>query len=285
MTADRLRVACLQMHLAPSLAEAERKAEALAREARERGAQLALLPEYWFMPTAEGARPNGAEARFEAARGALERISRHLDLALAGNAPERADGQVWNTLFLYDRGRLAGAQRKLHPMPTEEGWGIAAARDLQAWPWRGAKVGGLVCADVLHPEAARILALRGADLVLNPVMSWKKPNDTTKEARRAMFVARAYDNACFLLKAGSVGQTVPGSQLVGRSLVAAPWGVVAEATDEMGEEVLTADLDLGRLREERKRSLSLGRRNPEAYKALLEAPVRHDDKVEGAFDV
>lgn len=281
---ERLRAALLQMHLAPTLPEAEAKALALAREAARQGATLALLPEYWFMPTSEG-RPKGTDPRFLALREALQRMSREAGLALAGNAPEQAEGKVWNTLFVFDRGALVLAQRKIHPMPTEEQWGIAAWPSLAVQRWNGAALGGLVCADVLHPEAARILALQGAEVVLNPVMSWKKANDATKEARKAMFVARAYDNACFVLKAGSVGSTVPGSQLVGRSLATAPWGVIAEAKDEMGEEIVLADLDLERLREERKRSLSLGRRHPEAYGALTEPTTEHRDPGAQGFDV
>ena len=264
-----LRAACLQLRLAPTLSQAETRALDLAREARERGAELALLPEYWFVPA--GAQPLEALPReLDGARDAVQRVSAATGLCLAGNAPERADGALWNTLFVFDAGRLVGQQRKLHPMPREELWGIAAARDLAVFEGRGARLGGLVCADVLHPEAARILALHGAEVVLNPVMSWLKPNDKTKDARRAMFVARAYDNACFVLKAGSVGATGGPNPLVGRSLITAPWGVVAEAKDELGEEVLVADLDLARVREERRRSLSLGRRHPEAYGPLVE---------------
>jgi omega-amidase len=284
--APMLRVACLQMALAPTVPAALAKAGALARQAADQGARLALLPEYWYMPTGEARRPNGAEARFAPLREALQGLSRDLGIALAGNVPEHADGQMWNTLFAFDGGVQVGAQRKVHPMPTEEGWGVAAASSLSAWPWSPARLGGLVCADVLHPEAARILALQGAEVVLNPVMSWRKPNDGTREARKAMFIARAYDNACFVLKAGSVGSTVPGSQLVGRSLVAAPWGLVAECKDEGAEEVLLADLDLARLREERKRSLSLGRRQPQAYGALTQpGPPPAPTAGKGDFDV
>lgn len=284
MTA-KLRAACLQMRLAPTREQAWERAAALAGEARDRGAELALLPEYWFLPS--GTKPVPDPEPFSAgAAEALQRIARDLGMALAGNVLVREQGHLHNTLLVFDRGQLVGQQHKLHPMPVEETWGVTAAHDLQPFAWRDTRLGGVVCADVLHPEGVRILALRGAELLLVPVMSWLKANDHGKEARKAMFVARAYDNACFVLKTGSVSDPGP-VRLVGRSLVAAPWGMVAEAKDELGEEVLVADLDLDRLREERKRSLSLPRRRPAAYAALADPALGavEPERREPGFDI
>lgn len=268
-----LRAACLQMRLAPTLEQAREHATAMARDARARGGELALLPEYWFLPPTDKA-IEGVPERFAGVRDLLPGMAREAGLTLAANALVREDGKLWNTMFVHDdQGQERGAQRKLHPMPTEVRWGVQAGDGLEVVPWGPTRLGGLVCADVLHPEAARILALRGAEVLLNPVMSYWKPNDATKEARRAMFVARAYDNACFVLKAGSIGDA-GRAKLVGRSIITAPWGVLAEAKDELGEEVVLADLDLVRVREERRRSLSFPYRRPEAYAALLE-PVAH----------
>jgi predicted amidohydrolase len=181
------------------------------------------------------------------------------------------DGALRNRLLVHDRGALLGWQDKVHPMPTEERWGVQASERIAPVAWEP-RLGGLVCADVLHPEQARLLSVQGAEVLLNPVMSFLKPHDDTREARRAMFLARAYDNACFVLKAGGIARYGP-AQLAGRSLVAAPWGMLAEAAREDEEQVLLADLDLDRLREERKRSLSLDRRNPRAYAGLTDVPA------------
>jgi omega-amidase len=272
MTSTVVRAACLQVRLAEGHRDAWEAAARLAGEAKDRGAELALLPEYWFFPRAQRP-PADPEGQSEGASDALSRISRELGIALAGNVLRREGGHLHNTLLVFDGGRLVGQQDKLHPMPTEETWGVAPAHQLGVFGWRGARIGGVVCADVLHPEGVRILALRGAEVLLVPVMSWLKPNDHGREARKAMFIARAYDNACYLLKAGSVGQPGP-NQLVGRSYIAAPWGMLGEAKDEQGEEVLIADLDLGKLREERKRSLSLPRRRPEAYGPLTDPALK-----------
>jgi predicted amidohydrolase len=267
------------MRLAPTLEQAREHALAMARDARAQGAELALLPEYWFLPPTDKPLPDVPE-RFAGVRDLLPGMAREAGLTLAANALVREEGKRWNTMFVLDpEGRVLGGQRKLHPMPTEVKWGIADGEELGVLPWHETRLGGLVCADVLHPEAARILALRGAEILLNPVMSYWKPNDTTKEARRAMFIARAYDNACFVLKTGSIAEA-GRAKLVGRSIVTAPWGVVAEAKDEMGEEVVLADLDLARLREERRKSLSFPYRRPQAYAGLLEKVERAEPAAE-----
>lgn len=278
-----LRAACLQMALQPGFLENVQRAGALAQQAKERGAQLALLPEYWFLPATDE-RISGASPEFRGAAAALQDISREVGMALAGNVVEPHQQGFLNKLLVFDSGALVAEQAKLHPMPTEERWGVKPWRGMEVKSWHGAAVGSLVCADVLHPEAARILAIRGAEIVLVPVMSYLKPRDETKEVRKAMFLARAYDNACFVLKAGSVAR-LAGGQLVGRSLIASPWAMLAEAKDELSEEILLADLDIARLREERKRSLSLDRRHPEAYSPLSEPSTRSQAKGEGGFDI
>jgi predicted amidohydrolase len=255
------------MRLGATLEENQSTALRMLRDAAAQGASLALLPEYWFLPTG-AERTSGADPRFEGLDAWLANASQQAGLAVAGNAPVRDARGLWNALLVHERGRLVARQDKVHPMPTEDRWGVRAAEAFAAAPWGSTKLGMLVCADVLHPEAARILALQGAEVLLNPVMSFRKPHDDTREARRAMFLARAYDNACFVLKAGGVADAGP-VHLAGRSLIAAPWGMLAEAKDELAEELLVTDLDLERLREERKRSLSLDRRHPKAYGALV----------------
>jgi N-carbamoylputrescine amidase len=122
-----------------------------------------------------------------------------------------------------------------------------------------------VCADVLYPEAARILALQGAEILINPVLSPFREVDNTKEARDAIFIARAYDSGAFVLKAGGFRR----GAIAGRSLVAAPWGLVARYADDFAEALLVADLDFERLHDFRKHQASFPARRPEAYEGLL----------------
>ena len=236
-------------------------------DAATRGAELALLPEYWFLPPQDDplAEVRAAAAREEELKAFLADQSAATGMVVAANTLATSGPALLNVLRVADGGRIAWTQPKLHPMPVEAGWGVAGGPKLVRHDVRGVPAGGLVCADVLYPEAARLLALQGAEIVLNPVLSRLRQDDRTKDAREAVFVARAWDGACFVLKASGY---LPG-KIAGRSLIAAPWGLVARYRDEAAEEVLVADLDLEGLRAFRTEQRGFDGRRPDAYGGLV----------------
>lgn len=278
MAPKSLGTACVQMEHAGSLADALDRADALVAEAADRGADLVLLPEYWFVPRGERMTVETA-ADFGKVPGFLQEASERHDVALAGNAPHLDGRDLRNACFVYDDGDEVLVQPKLHPMPREEEQGVAAASGLDVAEVRGATLGVAVCADILYPEVPRILSLRGADVILCPVMSpYRGPDDEdrTRSAREALFVGRAYDASAYVLKAG--GFTDPDDGVVGRSLVTAPWGTLARYEDQWSQEILAADLDLEPVREHREGRVSLERRAPWAYRALV------DEDLGGTLD-
>lgn len=236
-----VQAALLQTRVRPSLdANLEAAAETVARAAR-RGAGVLCLPEYFFrLPYGEpvgdfSRRTEGPVRRF------YERVSREHGAVVAGNVISRGR----NLGLLWRDGDLRCIQPKVHPTLLERKWGLRPGSRLRRWSLGEFTAGILVCADVLYPVTAAGLA--GTDLIFNPVVSRKRPRDDTGEGRRAMYVARAFDSASFLLKAGSVA---PG--FAGRSLAAAPWGILGAAPEEDREEVVVVELDLERLRRVRR---------------------------------
>ncbi|MBI4362205.1 MAG: carbon-nitrogen hydrolase family protein [Euryarchaeota archaeon] len=242
-----LRAALLQVPVWDTLeANLEAAGEMAARAARM-GAHLAVLPEYWFgFPYAHPV------FRFEAlTRGRVldfyRRTSEEHGLLLSGNLTEASGGHYYN-VGLWVRGdRVLSRQRKLHPTPNERAWGVSPGSRVAWATERGTRLATLVCADVLWPETCA--RLRGADIVSNPVVSRRRDKDGGREARNAMFVARAFDNGYYLLKAGGVSPRWP---IAGRSLAAAPWGLLARARGDTRPELLRVDLDLERLRRARR---------------------------------
>ena len=251
---DILRVAALQMPHGPTLEGNLAKARSMVAQAREAGATLALLPEYWFATFAGPVEPAPLRAFFaDASR----------DIIVAGNLIEGGR----NLGVVYERGAPLLEQPKIHPMPREAANGIVGGETWRVAPVAGVPTGMLVCADVLYPEAARIVQLLGAQLLLNPVMSPYREADDTKEARDAIFVARAYDAGAFLVKAGGFRRGEPA--VAGRSLVTAPWGVLARYQNELAEEVLVVDLDLARLDRFRRHQATFPARRPSTYQELV----------------
>lgn len=264
---DQVRAAVVQMPHLPTVDENLDRARNDVGEAAAMGARIVLLPEYFWTPAGI---PTEAVPRMPEVRELLARESRAHGIVLAANVLEPHEGTLRNVGVVYEGGRSVIEQYKIHPMPREAAAGIAGGARLAVGMAGGVSTGMLVCADILYPEAARILALQGAELLLNPVMSPFKERDLTKGARDSIFVARAYDSGAFVLKAGGFRRGGDHS-VAGRSLIAAPWGVLARHEDDFAPVILTADLDLTQLREFRKSQASgFPARRPEAYRDLVE---------------
>lgn len=271
---DVLKAALLQMPHGESLDANLDKARAMAEGAAAAGARLALLPEYFFA-TFDGG-PETAAPHAARIRDALARMSAQGALVVGANVIERAGDAFANVGVVYEDGRLVLEQPKVHPMPREAASGVRAGDAFRAAPVAGRTMGLLVCADVLYPEAARVLALQGAQVLLNPVMSPYREDDLTRGSRDAIFVARAYDSGAFVLKAGGFRRPTgaasaargPPAGIAGRSLAAAPWGVLAKARDDFAEEILVAQLDFETLRRFREHQAGFPARQPGAYRDL-----------------
>ncbi|HET7093944.1 MAG TPA: nitrilase-related carbon-nitrogen hydrolase, partial [Thermomicrobiales bacterium] len=111
------------------------------------------------------------------------------------------------------------------------------------------------------PELFRILALRGAEIIVLPAAFTMT---TGKDHWEVLIRARAIENGAFMIAPGQVGQHPPGNWSFGRSLIVDPWGVVlATASDE--PTVIFSDLDLALVRKARRQVPSLANRRPDAY--------------------
>ncbi|HET6405980.1 MAG TPA: carbon-nitrogen hydrolase family protein [Candidatus Thermoplasmatota archaeon] len=258
-----MRVCAVQMPHGDSLEENLRRARDMLADAAARGAALALLPEYFFAVFPGG--PPASAPHAPRIRAMMADASRELGLVVAGNVIEGEGERYANVGVAFEAGRLVLEQAKVHPMPREAAAGVAGGPSFRAARVGGHDTGMLVCADVLYPEAARVLSLQGAEILLNPVMSPWREEDDGREARVAMYVARAYDAGAFVLKAAGHKR----GAVAGRSLIAAPWGVLARASDDFATELVLAELDFAKLRAFREKQAQFPPRRPEAYQGLL----------------
>jgi deaminated glutathione amidase len=126
----------------------------------------------------------------------------------------------------------------------------------------GVELGLSICYDLRFPELYRILAVRGARVIVVPAAFTLQ---TTRDHWETLLRARAIENQAFVIAANQVGEHPAGQHSGGRSMIVDPWGVVLAQLPD-GEGHALAELDLERQREIRERLPSLANRRPAAYR-------------------
>ncbi|MEM1059474.1 MAG: carbon-nitrogen hydrolase [Verrucomicrobiota bacterium] len=196
----------------------------------------------------------------------------------------RAPGLYHNTAVVIDAdGTLLGRYRKMHipddPHYYEKFYFTPGDLGFRAWDTRFGRVGVLVCWDQWFPEAARLTALQGAQVLFYPTaIGWhpaEKAEFGSKQHAAWQTIQRghAVANGCYVAAVNRVGHERPhggdGIEFFGRSFVAGTSGeILAEAGGE--EEILLAEVDLGALETVRTHWPFLRDRRIDAYGPLTE---------------
>jgi N-carbamoylputrescine amidase len=296
--------AVVQCRVDPDRARQRARVRGFLDEARASGARLVLLPELVFDPyPAQCAHPEG-HARAEPVPGPttawLGEECRRLGLTVVTSLFERRlRGLGHNTAVVVDaEGRLAGIYRKMH-IPDDPNYFekyYFAPGDLGFVPVRDGPLvlGTLICWDQWFPEAARLMALAGADLLLYPTaIGWdpQAPEPVRRAEREAWTIvqrAHAIANALPVLVANRVGHeddpsgTTPGLDFWGGSFIADVFGKITAAAGDADETVLLTRLEPEAIEEQRRRWPFLRDRRTDAYGGLLARavpPAVGDDAV------
>ncbi|AXQ29747.1 acyltransferase [Solimonas sp. K1W22B-7] len=285
-----LRVGLVQQSCSGDRTPTVQATEQGIREAAARGAQLVLLQELHtglYFCQHEDTRlfdlaetiPGPSTAQFGA-------LAEELGIVLVTSLFEkRAPGLYHNTAVVFDRSRqIAGTYRKMH-IPDDPGYYekyYFTPGDLGFQPIQTSvgKLGVLVCWDQWYPEAARLMALAGAELLLYPTAIGWNPQDPIEEQGRQRDAwvtiqrAHAVANGLPVLVANRVGFEPdpagqwPGSQFWGHSFVAGPQGEFLAKAGEQAE-VLVTDVDLERSENVRRWWPFLRDRRIDAYGDLV----------------
>ena len=263
-----LRLGLVQQACTGERAENLRRSEAGIRQAAASGAKLVLLQELhaslYFCQHESTALFDLAEPIPGPSTEWLGGLARELGIVVVGSLFEkRATGLYHNSAVVLERdGKLAGKYRKMH-IPDDPGYYekfYFTPGDLGFTPIQTSvgKLGLLVCWDQWYPEAARLMALAGAELLLYPTAIGWNPADAKEEQARQREAwitiqrSHAVANGLPVLVANRTGfepdpsgQT-KGSQFWGSSFVAGPQGEVLAQAGVSEPEVLMADVDLVR---------------------------------------
>ncbi|MFP4161048.1 MAG: carbon-nitrogen hydrolase [Ectothiorhodospira sp.] len=267
-----------------------RNTEALRAAARQ-GAQLGILQELhtgpYFCQTEDTDLFDRAEPIPGPTTEALGGLAAELGMVIVASLFERrAAGLYHNTAVVLDAdGRIAGRYRKMH-IPDDPGYYekfYFTPGDLGFHPvdTRVGRLGVLVCWDQWFPEAARLMALAGAEILIYPTaIGWNPEDDPGEQARQReawITVQRghAVANGLPLAACNRVGfepdpsGVTAGSRFWGSSFVCGPQGEFLARAPEDEEAVLTVDLDLQHSEAVRRIWPFLRDRRIDAYGELL----------------
>ncbi len=263
---QRIRLGLVQMRCGEDPAENFDKAVAGLREAARRGAHIVCLPELFrsqyfcqredhdFFRLAEPV-PGPSTERLGALAGELGVV------IIASLFEKRAEGLYHNTAAILDAdGTYLGKYRKMHipddPQFYEKFYFTPGDLGFRSWDTRFGRIGVLVCWDQWYPEAARLTALSGAQILFYPTAIGWHPTEKAEhgEQQRSAWetIQRSHAIAngvyvCAVNRVGHEGEPAPGGlEFWGDSFVADPGGrILAQAGQD--EAVLTADIDLGKV--------------------------------------
>ncbi len=288
---SEITVAAVQMKMSANPVENIAHAEALVRDVAGQGAQIVLLPElferpyfcqerrYDYLDFALPVSENPAVARMMA-------VAKELSIVIPVSFYERDGNTQYNTVAMIDAdGSMLGVYRKTH-IPDdhyyqEKFYFTPGNTGFRVFDTRYGRVGVGICWDQWFPEAARAMALLGADIILYPTAIGSEPillTDSMPHWRRTM-QGHAAANVIPVAAANRVGleRVTPcaenGGQtsalaFYGSSFLTDETGEIVAGADRESETVLLARYDFDRIRQERRNWSVFRDRRPECYSLL-----------------
>jgi len=175
---------------------------------------------------------------------------------------EMIERNLYNSAAVFADGEHLGTYHKIHLFNRENEWFLPGIEEPPVVDCRGHRIGVMVCFDWAFPEVARILALKGADIILHPA------NLVLPYCQNAM-VTRSIENRVFTATANRVG-TERGVVFSGMSQIISPKGEVLLRLQEEKLRVAWVDLDLSLARDKKitKRNDVMEDRRPSIYGRL-----------------
>ena len=291
---ERFSVGLIQMSCSPDPEKNLEQAVDMVREAAGRGARVVCLPELfltqYFCQREDASLFDLAEPIPGPTTTRLSQLARQQKIVLIASLFEkRAPGLYHNTAAVLDAdGKLNGIYRKMHipddPLYYEKFYFTPGDIGFRAFDTEVGRVGTLVCWDQWYPEAARLTALTGAQVLFYPTAIGWHPAEKAdygaaqQDAWRTIQRGHAIANGVYVAVVNRVGhetgnirgKEAPGAGLEfwGTSFLCDPFGtVIAEARVDR-EEILIGEVDLRKLEDVRRNWPFLRDRRIDSYAAI-----------------
>jgi N-carbamoylputrescine amidase len=284
MTATPISIGIVQCALGGSRESNVGRVESLIRDAAKRGARIILTPELFegrYFPQTEDAHAFDLAAPLEGhpTVAQMQALAAELEVVLPVSFFERAGQAYYNSLVAIDAdGRQLGVYRKSHipdgPGYEEKFYFRPGDTGFRVWKTRYGTIGAGICWDQWFPEAARSMALQGAEILLYPTAIGSEPEDPEEDSKapwQRVMLGHAVANAMPVAAANRIG-TEGGLTFFGSSFISNPRGdkVVELGREEEG--VATATFDREALDRYRANWGFFRDRRPELYGALTGNP-------------
>ncbi len=187
---------------------------------------------------------------------------KHKVVIVASLFEKRASGLYHNTAAIIDAdGSMLGIYRKMHipddPLFYEKFYFTPGDLGFKAWQTRYAKIGVLICWDQWYPEAARLTAMQGAEILFYPTAIGWHPSEKAEYgvnqhgAWETIQRSHAVANGCYVAVANRIGLEQPiggdGLEFWGQSFVAGTSGQILAKAGVDKEEVLVVPVELGKV--------------------------------------
>ena len=187
---------------------------------------------------------------------------KHGVVVVASLFEKRASGLYHNTAVIIDAdGKLLGVYRKMHipddPLFYEKFYFTPGDTGFRAWDTKFGKIGVLICWDQWYPEAARLTALQGAEILFYPTAIGWHPSEKAEYgvnqhgAWETIQRSHAVANGCYVAAINRIGTETPeggdGIEFWGQSFVAGTSGQILAKASTNKEEVMLVPVDLGKV--------------------------------------
>ena len=288
MTKEKTKVALVQMRCGPDPDKNFARALDFIRAAAKKGAAIVCLPELfrsqYFCQTEDHKNFELAEEIPGTSTTTLSELAGELGVAIVASLFEKRRAGVYhNTAAIIDaNGKFLGKYRKMHipddPLYHEKFYFTPGDLGFQAWETKRGKIGVCVCWDQWYPEAARLTALRGAEIIFYPTAIGWHPSEK-KESGAAQHSAwetiqrsHAIANGCYVAAANRIGHEAPaggdGIEFWGQSFVCGPDGEIIAKGSIDREEIVIGEIDWARVNEHRTHWPFLRDRRVDAYSGI-----------------
>ena len=281
----KVNVSCTQMHCDWDIQDNIQRAEKLILQAADQGAQIILLQELFETPYF----PIDQQAKHFDLASALDdqttikkmrKIAKKLKVVLPISFFERSGQVYYNSVVIIDAdGEIVGHYRKSHipqfPGYEEKFYFSPGDTGFKAIQTRYGCLGVGICWDQWFPEAARIMALKGAEILLYPTAIGSEifsPDLDSKDHWQSVMCGHAAANIVPVISSNRIGKEVSGTneiEFYGSSFICDHKGKIIKSADKTSESVLTHTFDLNEIRDYRRSWGVFRDRRTSLYRSLL----------------